>query len=370
MIWLILAIPHAMAGECTGPATTPQDVKTHVDDAMLAFATLDEEGVVSSFGEAEKAIPCLNAVMAPTDVASYHRLVGIKAFLDGDDDAAVTAFQAASFVQPDYVLSTKIAPEGGKLRRLFDKAAAMPDPLEVPFTAPAGQTGYVDGATATERPATVPAIVQFVDASGHAKWSDYVPAGGYLPTDRKKPEPAPVKPAPAPEPIAAAPEPAPSDDGFPSSGDDGFPSSGDDGFPSSGDDGFPSSGDDGFPPDAPDDGVTDIDEPTPRPKPARPEPVVRPDPTPKPKPIDTSHELTKPSAGGGHSKGTFTALAITTGVLTAGAIGTTFGARSAFDKNPSEGLYYTTNGAYFGSIGLGALTAGFAIGAIASPGSK
>ena len=173
MLVLLALLGLAWSQDCPRPAT-PTDVDSHVDDAMLAFATLDEQGVYDAADAASADLKCLDQVLTPAGAASYDRLIGIRAFMKGDTDQALVSFQAARALQPDYELSTRIAPEGGKLARLFAQAKTTADRLTVTFRAPREVQPYVDGKPSNQYSLEAPAILQYADDQGHVVWTGYL----------------------------------------------------------------------------------------------------------------------------------------------------------------------------------------------------
>jgi len=167
----------AFAGTCE-TETHVEQVGANVEDAMLAFATLDEDGFREAAASARAALPCVAEVFSPARAAAYHRMNGILAFLDSDAVNAQLAFAAALAIEPEFKLSTKVAPEGGRLARLY-AAAAMEAPASSTYSVPRGYAAYTNGAPQAERIAAWPAIIQF-EHDDSAAWTGYVAAGKEL----------------------------------------------------------------------------------------------------------------------------------------------------------------------------------------------
>jgi hypothetical protein len=356
VIALLLALiaPTAHAA-CPNP-TPSSELRGVVDDALLSFATLDEEGFLAASDAARNGLPCASELLTAAEAAGLHRISALRAFWDGDEAVATASFQAALRLEPDHRLSDKIAPEGGPLARLYAGAAARPAGLMVPFRAPSWTTGYVDGARATERPANIPAIVQYEVAGQGVIWTDLVPPGAAIPDSQEAARAAraaygggagvvpPV--AVVPEPVAVVPEP-----------------------------------------------VAVVPEPVavvpehvavvpPEPVAVVPEPVaVVPEPVAAVEPPKTEQvperlvEVAENPAGRGNvptpprpprepreggGKGGLVAATVATGIVSAGLFGTSVLARQSFDDAPTKGKFALTNGAYFGAVGGAALTVGLA----------
>jgi hypothetical protein len=206
---MILAASVASAQDCE--PVSSERMSSMMQQALLDFATLDEDSFYRSTEQAVEALPCLDEVLLAPNAAAYHRLMGLKAFFDGQDEIAVISFRAAQSIEPDYQLSAKIAPEGGKLHRLWAQAQAGPSPFIGSFTTPGGMYAWVDGAEGTLQAEDLPSIVQYGLDEDRVRYSAYLLPGEAPPTTmpgvgltvlQPEPEAAPV--APAPEPVVAS----------------------------------------------------------------------------------------------------------------------------------------------------------------------
>jgi hypothetical protein len=144
---------------------------------MLAWATLDEDGFVQTSRQVRGELACLDAPLTNTQAAGTHRVLGLLAFLDGDEPAALAALQAAAIAEPTYKPSDKIAPTGGKLARLFDQAAKAAAPPRERVAVPDPYIAWVDGAREGQRAPTLPAIVQVGVDGQPTRFSAYIAAG-------------------------------------------------------------------------------------------------------------------------------------------------------------------------------------------------
>ncbi len=179
--WLILVAGVANAQDCQ--PTSSEQLSSIMQQALIDFATLDEDSFFESTQQAEDALPCLDELFLAPNAAAYHRLQGLRAFFNGDDDATTLAFRAALSIEPDYQLSSKLAPEGGKLSRLWDAAKNGPNPFIGSFTAPAGKYAYVDGEETRTYAEDLPNIVQYGPGDGSILWTGYVGANEKPPAE-------------------------------------------------------------------------------------------------------------------------------------------------------------------------------------------
>jgi hypothetical protein len=208
MILLLASLGHA--AECPEPLS-PSALVAQVDDAMLAWASMDPEGFSDQVGTIQASLPCLDAPLDPAQAASLHRVMALQAFLDGDAEAARRRFEAASVAQPDYQLSERVAPEGGKLQTLFQDARLDRGPVVYRFDVPDGLRAWVDGVESDRKPESLPVVLQVGDRA--PRWSTYLlpkqdPA---YPADLLDMDEAPTPPDEPVGPVAPEPEPAMAD---------------------------------------------------------------------------------------------------------------------------------------------------------------
>jgi hypothetical protein len=157
--WMIVAASVASAQDCQPmPA---EGLSSTMQQALIDFAILDEEAFGAATQQVLEELPCLDEVLPPPTVAAFHRLMGLQAFFDGRDDAAVSSFRASMRIEPGYHFPSKVAPQGGKLYRLWQAAEEGPRPFESSFRPPQGMMAWVDGAEGAVRAEELPAIVQF-----------------------------------------------------------------------------------------------------------------------------------------------------------------------------------------------------------------
>ena len=178
MLLLLLSI---LAGAAPCPAPTqPPAVAAQVDDALMAWATLDEDGFSATATALRDTLACLDAPLTPSQAAGAHRVLGLAAFLDGDEAAALASFQAAALAEPGYTPTDRVAPEGGRLARLFAQAAKASAPRREAIPAPASLRVWVDGATTADRAPSLPAIVQIGPDGAPLRFSAWIPAGAAI----------------------------------------------------------------------------------------------------------------------------------------------------------------------------------------------
>ena len=169
MLTLVLSLIFSTASAACPEPTSAAELTAEVDDSLLSFVTLDEEGFIESSDALLTNLPCLATLIGRADAASIHRTLAMRMFWDGEDDSASAYFRAARRLEPDHLLSDKIAPEGGPLATLY-AGAASPAPRTARLSSPSWTTVYVDGERVSERPSDVPAIYQY-EVSNELVWT-------------------------------------------------------------------------------------------------------------------------------------------------------------------------------------------------------
>ncbi len=196
---MILATSIASAQDCQ--PVSAERVSSTMQQALIDFATLDEESFGIATQQVQDQLTCLDEILMPPNAAAFHRLMGLQAFFDGQDEAAVMSFRAAMHIEPEYTLPAKIAPEGGKLHRLWLEAKDGPSPYVGLFRAPGGMYAWVDGAEGTTQAEDLPSIVQYGIDTDDVSWTAYLQPGELPPTTMPG---VGLTVTPAPEPVVAS----------------------------------------------------------------------------------------------------------------------------------------------------------------------
>lgn len=176
----LLALQPAQASECAQPVTARQ-LAQHVSSGDVAFAELDEEGFQSARWEAGQSVRCLNEPLSSGQVASFHRLEALAAFLDRDHANAVMSFKSVLAVAPGYDLPLSLAPDNHPLRVDFEVASGLADGGQEPLPPPAEGELRVDGMVAEAAPLGRPFVFQYIDGDGVVRSSELVRPGMSVP---------------------------------------------------------------------------------------------------------------------------------------------------------------------------------------------
>lgn len=201
---MILLLLSSFVG-ATQAACTPAAVQTAVQEGLLAFAAMDDTGVEDAVGAVDTKVACQVAPLPPGVAAEVHQIHGLAAFLGGDTAGAKAAFSAELALDPTSTLPLKIAPEGGKLARLYAESK-VPMGTSSDLSIGADYRGYVDGTEASKRPSDRPAVVQLAEYDV-VKYSAWLLPASPLPAQYLLGAAPALATAGPGEPTAAAPKP-------------------------------------------------------------------------------------------------------------------------------------------------------------------
>ena len=165
---------------CDGPVSA-RTLSQLVSAGDVAFADLNESGFQVARWNAGQAVPCLNEPLSTGQVASYHRLEALAAFLDRDHAQTVMSFKAVLSVAPGYDLPLSLAPDNHPLRVDFEVASGLAAGALVPLPTPTEGSVIVDGTPAEGVPLDRPYVFQYIGANGAVAHSELVRPGMPLP---------------------------------------------------------------------------------------------------------------------------------------------------------------------------------------------
>ncbi|MCP4806885.1 MAG: hypothetical protein GY913_21165 [Proteobacteria bacterium] len=144
-----------------------------LDDAESAFEARDEEAFLHAMDRADETLPCVIDPATPALSAELHRMVGLRAFLERDEENAALAFAAARSVEPDYTFPLTVVPAHHPVQELYDELDT--DRGTTMILAPASEGSLrIDGRRAERRSTSWPQLVQVVSKTGVVTSTDYV----------------------------------------------------------------------------------------------------------------------------------------------------------------------------------------------------
>ena len=198
---LLLAAPQAVAA-CPTP-TTSGWLDEQLTQAEIAFVT-DPDTTRLTTDRVDDALPCASQVLEPRLVGRLHRLAGLSAFLDDQEDLAARAFAAARQADGSLAVPTSMAPPGHALHELFTSMELAVQPVEE-LADPGWGSVRVNGTATLARATTIPVVVQQLDDAGSPLLTSLLGPGEPPPAWTPSPDGPPSLPPPLPEPLPQAP---------------------------------------------------------------------------------------------------------------------------------------------------------------------
>ncbi|RME22682.1 MAG: hypothetical protein D6798_15240 [Deltaproteobacteria bacterium] len=201
------------ASACSARVTTA-DLDAALALAESAYADADLPALEAATAHAAELLPCVDAIVSRELAARYHRVAGLQAFVEGQEDAAERAFAAARAIDPSYRFPPELVPPGNPVLDHY-RAIPVDAPKTLPVPAPAEARIYFDGVETLQRPLSWPSVVQLAEDDGTVIATAWVEANGELPAYR--PEGVAVAAPPSDLPatadaatdLAATPSPSP-----------------------------------------------------------------------------------------------------------------------------------------------------------------
>lgn len=187
---LALFVAYAQVARAECDAASLQQA---IDRAEHAFVEMDLGGFQGAAADARRNLACVQDALSPIQVAGFHRLCALEAYLNSDHAGSTLYFRAVTSTQPGYVLPLEIAPEGHPLRDDFERSKEYGPDTRFDLDPPATGWLTVDGQRATSAPGGHPFVLQWFDDAGAVALTSWVAVGAPLPN-------YPVKP-PAPDPV-------------------------------------------------------------------------------------------------------------------------------------------------------------------------
>lgn len=178
MLTSLLAALLVSTADAACPASDAS-LQSALDSAQLAFSMMDSDAFATATADAEAQASCLSDPVSPTVAARLHRVLGLQAFVKGDEPAARTAFAAARAIEPDYQFPGSMVPADHPVRQLYSQSLNASD-ASAELAAPAAGHLEFDGAPGTRRPTERPTLALLVDDRGGVSSSGYLWPGDPL----------------------------------------------------------------------------------------------------------------------------------------------------------------------------------------------
>lgn len=154
------------------PATSA-NLAESLEAAEAAFADMDTAAFLTATNRVTAEANCLAESTPRSVIARLHRVEGLRAFVDKDNDRAARAFAAGRSIEPAYTFPEQLVPAGHPVRTQY--TTLNPD-AGGSTAVPAPASGYLafDGRTTTARPNGRPTLAQLVGDDGGVAQSRYL----------------------------------------------------------------------------------------------------------------------------------------------------------------------------------------------------
>jgi hypothetical protein len=175
-LWLLL-FPQVAQSICDDSTSVSELGRTGIV-AEKAFANLNAETLLTQASLARTQIlPCVNGLLTKHDAASFHRLMAMEAFINGDYARTKKELHASLLLEPGYSFPDDVAGEGHPLLTLYNQAATMPDGEGEKIYPPPDGYVLVGGVRNAARYAQTPVIIQVFTAGDQLRETRYVQPG-------------------------------------------------------------------------------------------------------------------------------------------------------------------------------------------------
>ena len=185
ILFLLLSV--AQAADCLA-TSTPEAIAAKFDAAEEAYKSLEVDIFSASLDEAALMLPCLDAAVTPAFAARYHRMRGLRSYIERDAAKAAQSFAAARVIEPDYSFPTSLIPEGHSVRKQFSSVDTTA-PQTQPAPEPVEGWLSLDGTRTLDRSMGWPAIVQLHSGEGALSSTSYLFPSDPLPAYKAKAQP-------------------------------------------------------------------------------------------------------------------------------------------------------------------------------------
>lgn len=162
---LLLSGPAGAAGGPCEAAVSSVTLDRVLLDAELAWGRLDLTGFDAAARQAEALLPCVGDALYPPTAARYHRIRGMRAFVERDQAEARRDFAAARALEPGWTFPESLAPPGHPVREDYT-ALSLDGARYEPVAPPASGRLTFDGLPTGLRARDWPTVVQVFDATG------------------------------------------------------------------------------------------------------------------------------------------------------------------------------------------------------------
>lgn len=144
-----------------------------LDEAESAYVERDKVAFMAAMERNDATLACLEDPATSGIAASLHRMVGLRAFLEREDEDAALAFAAARTLQPAYTFPRTVVPEQHPVQELYTRHDPSAGTTMVLAPTSDGHLRF-DGHRAELRSTSFPQLFQHMDATGAVTTTVYL----------------------------------------------------------------------------------------------------------------------------------------------------------------------------------------------------
>ena len=141
------------------------EVGAAIDEAYELYRELEIDKFREQVDVARKHIECLDTFLSRHHGAEFHRVEGVRLFVDRNSPEAQKHFAAARALEPNYSFPTDLVPEGNPLLDDYQALEPIAGSFETVARPRAGSI-KLDGSSTLNRGLERPVTFQLADASG------------------------------------------------------------------------------------------------------------------------------------------------------------------------------------------------------------
>lgn len=185
-----ILVPHliifaALSAEARAACPTPISVNglsSEMDRAEQAYSQLDLDGFMAATNELRQDLPCVAQPLEPPVAARYHRLEGLRGYVDQDRRGSTQSFAAARSIDATYRFPETLVPAGYPEWEFYE---AIDLKLGGEEKIPPRIDGWlrVDGKDSQTRPTDWATIIQAFDDDDQVLGTWYLRPGMPVPSE-------------------------------------------------------------------------------------------------------------------------------------------------------------------------------------------
>lgn len=146
---------------------SPAALRAEMDGAYASYAAFDLSGFSVRAVEVDAELGCLNGALDPETAARAHLVAALRAWVAKDPVQMLSSFRGMLAADPAYTLSPDIAPQGSRVRTVYEEARTAGGGAIRPVAVGPGVVLTVDGRRGLDAlPADRASVVQVAPPGG------------------------------------------------------------------------------------------------------------------------------------------------------------------------------------------------------------